>query len=145
MEMDKMVGTTPPNFTFTVEKGKIKEMALALGDLKEVYFDTELARSQGHRDVIAPPTFGMCIDLWGGPGFPELCHWLGMNMVKVLHGEQEFKYYGDICAGDQITVTTSLKGRVEKDTMTICIVESAYTNQLGRLVLKSVKTILERK
>ncbi|GBF33059.1 hypothetical protein DCCM_2156 [Desulfocucumis palustris] len=143
MEKSKLVGSSLPEFTFRVEKGKIREMALAIGDGKKIYTGTEEAKELGHRDVIAPPTFGLCIDLWGGPDFMEICRWLGLNPVKVLHGEQEFEYLGDICAGDEITVSTSLAGYTEKKSMHIFSIDSAYTAAGRGPVLKSRKTIIE--
>ena len=67
-------------YTFTVEKAKIKELALAIGDLKEEYLNG---------DTILP-TFPTVIDFWGGGA--STSELLGLNVKKVLHGEQEYEY-----------------------------------------------------
>jgi len=94
-----------PEYTFTVERGKIKEFVQAIGDDNPLYTDREYAAGQGYRDIIAPPTFGVCVDMWGGPGFDELCAKLEVNPVMVLHGEQEFEYFGEINSGDELTAS----------------------------------------
>lgn len=139
------IGDILPSYSFTVERGKIKEFAQAIGDLKDIYLDPEKAKAKGYRDVVAPPTFGTVIDLWGGPGFAGMCEALKLNPVKVLHGEQEYEYLGDIAAGDVISTSTRLTGYSEKEKMHVLTMETEYVNQRGENVLRCRKVTLERK
>jgi hypothetical protein len=41
----------------TVERGKIKEFARAIGDLSPFYLDDTIGRASEWGDIIAPPTF----------------------------------------------------------------------------------------
>lgn len=41
----------------TVDRRAFQQWAAAVGDLNPLYFDRELARSHGHRDVVMPPLF----------------------------------------------------------------------------------------
>ena len=43
-------------FTVTVERGKIKEFARAIGDLSPFYLDDAVGRASEWGDIIAPPT-----------------------------------------------------------------------------------------
>jgi acyl dehydratase len=44
-------------FTITVERGKIKEFARAIGGLFPFYLDDAVGRASEWGDIIAPPTF----------------------------------------------------------------------------------------
>ncbi|MCL6635032.1 MAG: MaoC family dehydratase N-terminal domain-containing protein [Peptococcaceae bacterium] len=139
------VGRELANFSFTVERGKIREFVQAIGDPNPVYTDSGHARAEGYRDVIAPPTFGTAIEFWGGNDFMAKCRELEMDPVKVLHGEQEYLYFGEINAGDVIKARQRLAGFEEKKSMYLFILETEYVNQRGEKVLVSRSTVIERK
>ncbi|HBV98495.1 MAG: hypothetical protein JL50_20665 [Peptococcaceae bacterium BICA1-7] len=136
-------------YTMTVERGKIKELAGAIGDPNPIYSDAGAAKAAGYRDITIPPTFMQVIDMWSGVlGFEEQCRALEMNPLKVLHGEQEFEYLADIYPGDVISgaarvanvaVRTGSSGG-----MNIFKLETRYTNQHGQLVMVSRASIIER-
>lgn len=144
-DRNALVGTSFPSYSFAVERGKIRELAQAIGDLKNIYLDPEKAKAEGYQDVAAPPTFGTVIDLWGGPGFSGMCNNLRLNPLKVLHGEQEYQYLGDMVAGDVITATTTLAGYTEKKNMHVLTLETTYVNQIGEAVSKCRQVVLELK
>ncbi len=105
------------SYTFKVEKGKIKELALAIGDLQEDYLN-------GERIL---PTFPTVIDFWGGGvSTSEL---LGLNVKKVLHGEQEYEYLGEIKPGDEITVSGLVENAYTKAAMNFVILKKEFVNQ----------------
>ena len=139
------IGQEIADFEFDVEKGKLREVALAIGDLNPIYLDGNAAREMGYRDIIAPPTFGVIIGLWGGADFEVLVRVLEMNPLKVLHGEQEFLYYGEINPGDVLSGCTKLTGFEEKKSMYVFVIETEYVNQRDERVLVSRATIIERK
>ena len=143
-ERSELVGTELSRYTFTVERGKIRELALAIGDDNPVYTDPEYARSLGYKDVIAPPTFGTCIDLWGGSDFMELCRKLQLNPVKVLHGGQDYQYSGVIYPGDVIEASSVLKKQIQKSKMSIIVLQTTCRNQNGDTVLTCRSTVIER-
>jgi acyl dehydratase len=140
-----LVGTSFPSYSFTVERGKIWEFAQAIGDSKDVYLDPQQAVQAGYADVTAPPTFGTVVDMWGGPGFSDLCRDIKANPVKVLHGEQEYEYLGDIVAGDTLMVSTTVTGYTEKKNMHLTTLEKVYVNQRSEEVLKCRMLIVELK
>lgn len=144
-DRSKMVGRKLPSFSFRVEQGKIKELAQAIGDDNPVYYSREKALEEGYRDVIAPPTYGTVIDHWGENDFTEMCALLEMNPVMVLHGEQEYHYWGEINQGDEITASTVIAGYEEKPKMFLFVLETEYYNQRGEKVILCRKTLVERK
>ena len=96
-KLEEKIGQELEPYTFLVEKGKIKEMALAIGDHKEEYLNGEKIL----------PTFPTVIDFWGGGS--STSELLDLDVKKVLHGEQEYEYLGEMKPGEEITV----KGCIE--------------------------------
>ena len=130
--LEEKVGLKLENYTFRIEKGKIKELALAIGDLKEEYLNGESV----------PPTFPTVIDFWGGGSLSaEL---LNLNMKKVLHGEQQYEYFKEINPGEEITVQGIIEKAYTKASMNFFVIRKDYLNQQGETVLISRSTIIER-
>ncbi|WP_184081608.1 MaoC family dehydratase N-terminal domain-containing protein [Sphingobium subterraneum] len=93
-----------------VEKGQLRFFAKATGEINPVYFDEEAARAAGHPTIPAPPTFLFSLQL-GAPAKrgdifdPE--NGIGVDVRRILHGEQRFTYHRPIYAGDRMTLTTT--------------------------------------
>jgi len=91
-------GKTYPPYAVTVERGKIKEFARAIGDLSPFYLDDEVARAGPWGDIIAPPTFPITFrDEQADTG--ALLRDLGTDISRLLHGEQEFEHRKPIQPG----------------------------------------------
>jgi len=144
-DKQSLVGTKLPPCRLTVERGKIRELALAIGDVRDIYVDRDAAARAGYADVAVPPTFGSLVEFWGGPEIKETIESLKLNYDRSLHGEQEYEYLGDIVAGDEITSHTTVTGCVEKENMYLVTLESVFVNQRGEEVLKGRKVIVELK
>lgn len=130
--MQELIGTTLDSFTYQVDKVKIRELALAIGDLREEYLKGEKL----------PPTFPTVIEYWG-EGYNNYDK-LGFDIKKVLHGEQEYEYIGKICPGDEITVTSVIEDAYTKAAMNFVKIKREYRNQNGELVLISRSTLIEK-
>ena len=130
--LQEKIGMELETFTFRVESGKIREMALAIGDLKEEYLKGEKIM----------PTFPTVIDFWGNGVSTSVL--LGLNMKKVLHGEQEYEYVGEIKPGDLITVKGVIEDVYTKASMNFVIVKKEFYNEEGELVLIARSTTIER-
>lgn len=130
--LEEKIGMKLEAYTFRIEKGKIRELALAIGDLQEEYLT-------GERIL---PTFPTVIDFWGGGA--SASDLLGLNVKKVLHGEQEYEYIGEIKPGDEITVSGVVENAYTKSAMNFVILKKEFVNQNGELVLISRSTVIER-
>ena len=130
--IEAKVGLQLEPYTFTVEQGKVNELALAIGDLKEEYLNGEAI----------PPTFPTVIDFWGGGSSSS--DLLNLNMKKVLHGEQEYEYLGEIKQGDEISVSGEIEKAYTKAKMNFFVVRKDFVNQRGETVLISRSTVIER-
>lgn len=131
-------------YIYTVERGKIKEFAQAIGDDNSIYYSVEAAKRAGFRDVPIPPTFATAIDMWAGPDFEQLIEALELNPLKVLHGEMQYTYLGDICGGDTIHCSSKVTEAIEKRKMKLFTFETKYKNQHDELVLISRSVLIER-
>jgi acyl dehydratase len=98
----------PPTEPYEVGLEKIREFADAIGDPNPAYRDREAARSLGHPDVIAPPTFPFVLTFRATRCLiddPEL----GIDYSRVVHGEQQFRHTRPVRSGDTLTVAVTLE------------------------------------
>jgi len=93
------IGATLPAFTTTVDAGRLRFFAKATGQDDPVYTDDDAARAAGHRGLPVPPTFFFCLEM-DSPRPAAMRELLGIDIGRVLHGEQGFTYHAMACAGD---------------------------------------------
>jgi len=144
IEVKEKIGMTFEEFTFTIERGKIREFAKAIGDDNPIYYDIEAAKKAGFRDIPIPPTFPTVIEMWAGADFDQLIQLLNLNPLKVLHGEQKYEYFGDICAGDEITGRTTVINAENKKEMNFITLQTNYKNKDGQTVLVAQSVVIEK-
>ena len=148
------LGMEFPAYTFTVEKEKIVEFAVAVS-LKEnkeqinpIYYDEEAAKKAGYQGIPIPPTFPTNTFFWTGGGLMATIKTLGIDLNKLLHREEEYEYFGIIYAGDVITRKMKVIDMFEKGKrdrrIEVTVLETDLINQRGELVLKSRTRLMER-
>ncbi len=118
-----------------VEKGQLKAFAGATGEKNPIYFDEAAARAAGHPALPAPPTFLFSLGLLA-PETDGAIAKLGVDMGKVLHGEQSFTYGKPIYAGDVITLKTRISDIYDKrgGALDFIIQDTEAANQNGETV-----------
>ncbi|MDQ0269679.1 MaoC family dehydratase N-terminal domain-containing protein [Cytobacillus purgationiresistens] len=143
-----LIGLELAPYTYSVDQVKIKEFAEAIGDLNPIYFDEAVARQEGYDGIPIPLTFLQVIDMWGGYSFMEKCEILHLNPVKILHGEQGYKFLKPIYARDILTVTGKVADVKIKEgstgAMNLITLEFEYQNQTGEIVAISTNVTIER-
>jgi acyl dehydratase len=93
-----VIGKEYPPYAVTVERGKIKEFARAIGDQNPFHVNDAVGRASEWSDIIAPPTFGITFrDDSAEAG--AMLRDLGVDISRVLHGEQEFELHRPIRPG----------------------------------------------
>jgi acyl dehydratase len=108
LNQDYLGKVYPAGPAYEVGREKVREFATAIGDLNPAFHDVEHARSLGHRDLIAPPTFPFVLSMRASavamfdPG-------LGLDYSRVVHGEQRFSYVRPVTAGDRLVVVTTIE------------------------------------
>ena len=106
-------GKEYPPYPVTVERGKIKEFARAIGDLSPFYLDDTIGRASEWGDIIAPPTFPTTFrDENADTG--AMLKDLGVDISRILHGEQEFEHYKPIRPGETYLCQSRITDIYEK-------------------------------
>lgn len=93
-----------------VEKGFLKFFAKVTGETDPVYFDEDAARAAGHPSLPAPPTwlFSLALSAPAARGYIlDKENGIGLDMSRILHGEQSFTYHLPVHAGDTLFLTTT--------------------------------------
>ncbi len=137
------IGKTYPPAEYEVGREKIREYANAVGEDNPVHHDRAAAQEAGFRDVVAPPMFAVVYSAPAmGPAIldPEL----GINLMLMVHGSQEFVWSEPVCSGDSITTQASVKELFEKDGKQFFVFESVSTNQDGAEVARGTWTNIVR-
>jgi acyl dehydratase len=148
------LGMEFPAYTFTVEKDKIAEFAIAVSQkenkeqINPIYYDEEAAKKAGYQGIPIPPTFPISTFFWTGGGLMATVKTLGIDLNKLLHREEEYEYFGSIYAGDVITrkmkVVDMLKKGKRDKIVEVTVLETDLINQRGELVVKSRTRLMER-
>jgi acyl dehydratase len=131
-----------PDF-YEVGREKIREYANVVGESDPVHHDPEAARAAGFRGVVAPPMFCVVYSA-GGMGPAVLDPELGINLMMMVHGSQEFEWGEPVVAGDVITTEAKVKDVYDKNGMKFYVFESESTNQDGKTTVKGTWTNIVR-
>jgi acyl dehydratase len=131
---------------FTVERGRLRFFAKAIGETDPVYTDLEAARAAGYADLPAPPTFLFSAELDSGSTFSML-EMLGIDIGKILHGEQSFSYRGNVVAGDSVTVQSTITDIYERKdgALQFVVKQSDVVNQRAETVARMRSVIVVRR
>ncbi|HLM26412.1 MAG TPA: MaoC family dehydratase N-terminal domain-containing protein [Thermoleophilaceae bacterium] len=140
---DSAKGKSFPPFEYEVGKEKIAEYARAVCEDNPVYFERDKAKEAGFRDIPAPPMFAVVYSAGAmGPAItdPEV----GINLMAMVHGGQEFSWGEPVCAGDTITTTAEVADISEQDGKGFYVFESVSKNQDGDEVVRGTWTNIVR-
>ena len=136
-------GKTYDPFAYEVGLEKIREYANAVGESERVHHDRDAAHEAGFRDVVAPPMFAVVYSA-GAMAPAILDPELGINLMLMVHGGQEFVWGEPVCAGDTITTQAEVKEIYEKDGKGFYVFESVSKNQDGDQVVHATWTNIVR-
>jgi acyl dehydratase len=154
----KHLGRTYGPYRYTVELEKITDFARAVsggipgrvfgtasdGKAFPWFVDQQAGASSPHGSIIAPPTF--CVNFAMQP-FAVACSdpEIGIDLVRLVHGEQEFTYHDVLRPGDVIDTTgeiSSVKSRSSLDFLEVTTRSTRASD--GKLVLEGVWTAIVR-
>lgn len=138
----KIVGKTYPPTTYVVGIEKIKEYANAVGERNPLCTDPEAAAAGPYGEIVAPPTFAVIYtrEMAGQCLFDKE---LSLNLMMLLHGEQEFIFHKAVKHGD-VVVTTGKLASVEARKSNLVIILECESRVEGELVTTTIFTFLIR-
>jgi len=128
-----------------IEKGRLRFFARTIGETDPIYTDEAAAKAAGYRSLPAPPTFIFAAELEAGTVLDAL-RAMGVNLGRILHGEQQFTYLAPVCAGDTITVASQISDIFDKKNgaLEFIVKDSTVTNQHGMPVATMRSVIVVR-
>jgi len=136
IQLNRVVGKEYPPYAVTVERGRIKDFARAIGDLNPLYLDDEVGRASEWGDVIAPPTFPISFRDESG----DLLRDIGTDVSRLLHGEQEFEIFEPLRPGETYLCRSKIVDQYEKTGKTgpmgFVVRETAITDKHNEVVAK---------
>jgi len=143
------IGYSFPPFAVDIERAKIRELALAIGDENPVYQSRQAAQATGYDDIPLPPTAFTMFLFWGNPRFFQQLTELGINITRLLHLEEQYEYLAPILPGDTLTgVITVLDGKTRRgqdgSSTDIVTLEIRFATQQGHPVLTARSTFVIR-
>jgi acyl dehydratase len=136
------IGHTFEPLRVEVEPGRIRQFGKATGETRAHYLDVASAQDYGWPSLPVPPTMLFALEM-EQPN-PWICtDTLGIDLARVLHGEQEFTFYGMAFAGDTLTYEVSVEDIVSKRGGALELVTKAsrVTNQRG-VAIADLRTLL---
>ncbi|HYT37244.1 MAG TPA: MaoC family dehydratase N-terminal domain-containing protein [Ktedonobacteraceae bacterium] len=143
------IGQSISSFIIEVQRNKIHELTTAIGDNDPVYHSREAAQEAGFSDVPISPTTPTMFTFWGNTQRRVRLADIGIDVTRILHGEEEYEYLAPIYPNDILTGTTTLvDGKTRSGSnghsMDILTTETRYVNQHNQPVLNARTTIVVR-
>lgn len=131
----RYIGHALPAFEVAVETGRLRFFAKATGQRDPIYGDETAARAVGHRGLPVPPTFLFCLEM-EAPNPAAMRELLGIDLARVLHGEQQFNYRGMAYAGDVLRFEPCIADIYDKKNgaLEFVVRDTRVSNQKGEAV-----------
>lgn len=140
-----IVGKPLGSLTVPVEAWRLNFFALAIGEQDPVCTDEAAARAAGLPGCPVPPTYFACL---GTPLRGQFAIWdhLGIDVRRVLHGEQGFTYHRPAHTGDTLTFTTRVESVDSKKggALELLRLRTDVHDQRGDLVAEQRATLVVR-
>jgi len=146
--LESRIGEVVRSVRFSVEPGKISELARAMGDSNPLYHDQKAARGAGFAASPAPATFTIVAAHFAGGDAMELPRVLGLDLGRVVHGGHGWTFHRLPIAGDVLAGNTELK-KVERrnnrqgNAMTILTLETQYFHADGSAAVTEQMVMIE--
>jgi hypothetical protein len=145
MDLDpRHVGTRYGPFSYVIGLEKMREYDCAVrGGVPSLGFPPVRAVSSAARDEVAFPTF--CATFAIAPFRAAVTDpALGIDLLRLVHGEQEFEFFEAMRAGDTMITTGEIVRILSKGGKDFLTVVTESTNQQGKLVVRGTWTAVIR-
>lgn len=148
-ELRSLLERLDDTVTLPIERGKVMEFARAVKSANPLHFDPAAARAAGFADVVAPVTFSAAVALYNGGDAADVPKRLGLDLPRMVHGEQRWEFRRPVVAGETLTGSRRATAAWRKPTksggvMTFVCVATDYEDEAGRPVLRDEMVMIER-
>ena len=152
----KHLGRAYGPYVFSVGLQHVKDFAAATGGgvpgqvfsapperAHPLTWDEEAARKGPHGGIVAPPAFASTFAM---VPFAKACSdpELGVNVLRLVHGEQDLELVEPIRPGDLLTTNGEITRLQERGNLDFLEVSTTTKNQHGRVVVRGVWTAIIR-
>lgn len=140
-----IIGMRFPAHSALVEAGQLRFFAKAIGETDPIYTDETAAKAVGHPALPVPPTFFFSLELTR----KDDSNWredAGIQLPRVLHGEQSFTYHRMAYAGDTLHFDASITDVYDKKNgaLSFVVMQTKVSNQRGEHVADIHKSLVHR-
>ncbi|WP_040167486.1 FAS1-like dehydratase domain-containing protein [Microbacterium gorillae] len=108
-----LIGYAPADSTARIDRERVAFFARTIGIDSGPSVDLDAAVSDGHPDLVVPPTMLFGVELERSDTFAVYAAH-GAPLSKILHGEQRFVYHADVHAGEELTFRSVVTDVFEK-------------------------------
>jgi acyl dehydratase len=140
-----MIGQTLPAHEAIVERGRLRSFATAIGETDPVYLDEAAAQAAGHPSLPVPPTFLFCLEMEKPDPFGWFSQ-VGLELSRILHGEQKFTYHAMAYAGDTLRFEPRVTDMYDKKggALQFLVTDTRVSNQHGQHIADLRGIIVQR-
>jgi len=136
-------GKTYQELTFEVERDRVTQFSLAVGEDDPRFLEDGAARAEGFPEQLAFPTFPTVLGiLVSAQAVTD--QELGLDYTRVVHGEQEYEWKRPIVVGDVLKATPRIADIYAKGPNEFLVIEAEMTDADGEVVCISRGTLLSR-
>jgi acyl dehydratase len=139
----KWIGKAYGPIKYEIGREKMREYASAAKDGRPIYHDEEFAATTQYGDIIGMPNFAAVYGLRGA-GMVLLDQEVKLNLAMLVHGAQEFEWFGVVKPNDVIMETGKIADIYEKGNLDFVVYEGEAMNQDDELVCRSRATFIIR-
>ncbi|MGH2674890.1 MAG: MaoC family dehydratase N-terminal domain-containing protein [Actinomycetota bacterium] len=136
-------GKSYQEIEFEVERDRVTQFSLAVGEDDPRFLEAEAARAEGFPDQLAFPTFPTVLGILASAQIvtdPDL----RMDYSRVVHGEQAFEWRRPIVVGDRLRTTPRIADIYAKGPNEFVVIEAEIADADGEVVSVARSTLLSR-
>jgi acyl dehydratase len=136
-------GKTYQEIEFEVDRDRVTQFSLAVGEDDPRFLEAEPARAEGFPDQLAFPTFPTVLVILSSAQVvadPDL----RLDYSRVVHGEQEFEWRRPIVVGDRLRATPRVADVYAKGPNEFLVIEAEALDADGDVVCVARSTLLSR-
>ena len=140
-----MIGQALPAHEALVERGRLRSFAKAIGETDPVYIEEASAQAAGHPSLPVPPTFLFCLEMEKPDPFGWFAK-VGLELSRILHGEQLFTYHAMAYAGDTLRFEPRVTDMYDKKggALEFLVTDTRVCNQRGQHIADLRGVIVQR-
>jgi acyl dehydratase len=136
-------GKTYQELDFEVERDRVNQFALAVGEDDPRFTDPEAARTEGFPEQVAFPTFPTVLQIITSAQV-VLDEELGLDYTRVVHGEQAYEWKRPIVVGDRLRAQPRISDIYAKGPNEFLVIEADIKDADGETVCIARTTLLSR-